>query len=130
MSDAERNADFVTIISTELIAQVMQRYFNDELYKRRVEIVDSKATSDGYMFSLAFVTEPTERPSDSDYTIQPVTPLQQEIMQRLIAEQEARANGREEAEPERYNIRDTTGRYSKTGKLIGRPPKVQKVQEE
>lgn len=47
-------ADFVTILSSELIAEVVEAYFNSEMYKVPVKVVDLKPTSDGYAFSLAF----------------------------------------------------------------------------
>jgi hypothetical protein len=53
---SETDADFVTILSSELIATIVEQYFNDVMYKVAVKVVDLKPTSDGYAFSLAFVT--------------------------------------------------------------------------
>jgi len=53
--DQSANADFVTILSSELIEEVMEEYFK-KLYRRRVRLVDSRPTTEGYMFSLSFVT--------------------------------------------------------------------------
>lgn len=58
---AEQEADFVTILSSELIATVMEQYFNKSMYKQRVKVVDLKPTETGYMFSLAFVKEHVEQ---------------------------------------------------------------------
>ena len=54
---SENDSDFVTILSSELIATIVEAYFNDVMYKVPVHIVDLKPTSDGYAFSLTFVTE-------------------------------------------------------------------------
>ena len=53
----EGEADFITIVSSEMIAEVMQEHFNKHMYKKKVTIVDLKATETGYMFSLAFLPE-------------------------------------------------------------------------
>ena len=53
--EKQKEADFITIVSSEMIAEVMQAHFNKHMYKKEVEIVDLKATETGYMFSLAFV---------------------------------------------------------------------------
>ena len=39
---AEQGADFVTILSSELIADVVERYFNSELYKVPVKVKKCK----------------------------------------------------------------------------------------
>ena len=54
MSNSE--ADFVTILSSEMISDIVQSWMNAEMYKRPVSIVDLKATDAGYMFSVMFVT--------------------------------------------------------------------------
>lgn len=51
---AENDADTVIILSSELIAQVIEVYFNEEMFKLPVKIVDLKASGEGYAFSLAF----------------------------------------------------------------------------
>ena len=51
----DREADFVTILSSDMIAQIVEEYFNKKVYKQQVEVVDKKSTEAGYMFSLAFV---------------------------------------------------------------------------
>jgi len=57
---SEKEADFITIVSSEMIAEVMEEYFNRHMYKKKVEIVDLKSTETGYMFSLAFVHVPVQ----------------------------------------------------------------------
>ncbi len=52
---AERDADTVVILSSELIAKITEEYFNKTMFKQKVEIVDLKPTDTGYMFSVAFV---------------------------------------------------------------------------
>ena len=51
----DKEADFVTILSSDMIAQIVEEYFNKKVYKQQVEVVDTKPTEAGYMFSLAFV---------------------------------------------------------------------------
>ena len=57
---ADKEADFVTILSSDMIAQIVEEYFNKKVYKQQVEVVDTKPTEAGYMFSLAFVTKATK----------------------------------------------------------------------
>ena len=54
---SEQDADTVIILSSELIAEVMEVHFNKVMFKKKVKIVDLKPTETGYMFSLAFVTD-------------------------------------------------------------------------
>lgn len=63
------NADFITIVSSEMIANVMEYYFNDVMYKKKVSIVDLKPTDSGYMFSLAFVQPAESIPHDNKQLI-------------------------------------------------------------
>ena len=49
------DADTVIMLSSELIAEVMESYFNRQMFKKTVKIVDLKPTETGYAFSLAFV---------------------------------------------------------------------------
>ena len=51
---ADQQADTVIICSSELIANVMQEYFNKKMFKIAVEIVDLQTTESGYAFSLLF----------------------------------------------------------------------------
>lgn len=53
----QQEADFVTILSSELIAEIVEAYFNAELYKVAVKVVDLKPTESGYAFSLAFCSQ-------------------------------------------------------------------------
>lgn len=53
MSEVE--IDFITILSSELIAEIVEEYFNKKMYKRRVKVVDVTAKGDEqYQFALAF----------------------------------------------------------------------------
>ena len=54
---AQDDADTVIMLSSELIAEVMEGYFNKQMFKRQVKIVDLKPTETGYAFSLAFVAD-------------------------------------------------------------------------
>lgn len=51
---ADLEADTIIILSSELIAEVMEKYFNEEMFKKQVKVVDLKSTETGYMFSIAF----------------------------------------------------------------------------
>lgn len=51
----DKEADFVTILSSDMIAQIVEEYFNKKVYKQPVKVIEAKATEAGYMFSLAFV---------------------------------------------------------------------------
>ena len=52
---SQGDADTVIMLSSELIAEVMESYFNKQMFKKRVKIVDLKPTETGYAFSIAFV---------------------------------------------------------------------------
>jgi hypothetical protein len=53
MSDEQ--ADTIVILSTELIANIVEEYFNKTMFKQSVSVVDSGPHgSAGYMFSVAF----------------------------------------------------------------------------
>lgn len=51
---AETDADTVVILSPELIERIVGEYFNKVMFKQKVDVVDSKATEGGYMFSVSF----------------------------------------------------------------------------
>ena len=53
----ETDGDFVTILSSELIAEVMEEYFNRRLFKQKVKVVDLQPQGQGYAFTLSFVKE-------------------------------------------------------------------------
>ena len=78
VDDTSQEADFITIVSSEMIADVMQDYFNKHMYKKKVAIVDLKPTESGYMFSLSFVldkkTQFTQGPTEiyTDHGFVPV----------------------------------------------------------
>ncbi len=46
--------DSVIILSSELIASVMESYFNTSMFKLPVSVVDLSPSSEGYAFTLAF----------------------------------------------------------------------------
>lgn len=51
-------ADVVTVLSSDLVASVMEQYFNEVMYNTaamgQVGVVDLAASADGFMFSLVF----------------------------------------------------------------------------
>ena len=52
---SQGDADTVIMLSSDLIAEVMEGYFNRQMFKKKVKIVDFRPTETGYAFSLAFV---------------------------------------------------------------------------
>jgi hypothetical protein len=52
-----QDADFLTVLSSELIAAVMEEYFNRKMYRQKVKVVDLQPQGSGYAFSLAFVKD-------------------------------------------------------------------------
>lgn len=56
MSD-KLEADFTTMLSSDMIGQIVEEYFNKHMYKKKVKVVDLKATESGYMFLLAFMSQ-------------------------------------------------------------------------
>lgn len=80
----EEGGDFITVLSSDMITDIMQVYFDKELYtKKKVKIVDSKPQGDGYAFTLAFVqVDAVQNKKTSIYSptihnggiYQPVTP--------------------------------------------------------
>ena len=53
---SQGDADTVIMLSSELIAEVMESYLNKQMFKRKVTVVDLRPTETGYAFSLAFVS--------------------------------------------------------------------------
>jgi len=51
------DGDFLTVLSSELIAEVMEEYFNKKMYRQKVKVVDLQPQGSGYAFSLAFVKD-------------------------------------------------------------------------
>lgn len=48
------NADTVVILSSQLISQIVEQYFNSTMFRQSVEIVDLQPTEKGYLFSIVF----------------------------------------------------------------------------
>ena len=73
---SEGEGDIAVVLSSELIEKITQEYFNKVMFKQKVEIVDLKPASDGYMFSVSFVkaVEPVttvqSTPAEFDASIQ------------------------------------------------------------
>ena len=60
----EAGADFAVQLSSELISEIVQEYFDKKLFKRKVEILDLKPTQDGYAFVIKF-TKAIPKPSSA-----------------------------------------------------------------
>lgn len=95
MSEAGEG-DIAVVLSSELIAKITQEYFNKVMFKQKVEIVDLKPASDGYMFSVAFVKEVKVWPEANDVKVvdsMQSTPEEFDAsISRLIQSQVARAS--------------------------------------
>ena len=59
----QAKADVVTVLSSELVASVMEKYFNETMFNTQamgsVKVLDLSSSGDGVMFGLSFVTEVT-----------------------------------------------------------------------
>lgn len=56
-SDTSKEADFIMVLSSEMISDIVQRYLNDEMFKQQVSVVDTKPTESGYAFGICFAVE-------------------------------------------------------------------------
>lgn len=60
MDDAAelREADMVLVLSSELVCQIAEKYFNQTMLKKKVKVIDLQPTSNGLVqFNVAFVIE-------------------------------------------------------------------------
>ena len=106
----EQDADTVIILSSELIAEVMEVHFNKVMFKQKVHIVDLKPTETGYAFSLAFVTSIKIEENSKFYDSMKSAMLQNDSVNSV-------SNG-DSSFTSRDNItkvRDDKGRYTKKG---------------
>ena len=59
----QAKADVVTVLSSELVASVMERYFNETMFNTQamgsVKVLALSSSGDGFMFGLSFVPEVT-----------------------------------------------------------------------
>lgn len=108
------DADFVTILSSELIATVVEAYFNTVMYKVPVRIVDLKPTSDGYAFSLAFVTQEyaetvrDEQKSNGRWSDEYLASVLQREKERITALEAVKS----EQKKQNGTVRNSKGRFS------------------
>jgi hypothetical protein len=69
------DGDFLTVLSSELIAEVMEEYFNKKMYRQKVKVVELQPQGSGYAFSLAFVKDiPRMSPSADDFVNRTIPP--------------------------------------------------------
>lgn len=71
--DTPVEADLITVLSSALVAEVMENYFNKELHRttKKIKVVDLQPQGSGYAFSLAFVKDAVHTEKGSvgwDYT--------------------------------------------------------------
>jgi hypothetical protein len=58
ISDTAANVDMVLVLSSELVCQIAEKYFNATMLKKKVKVIDLQATSNGLVqFNVAFVAE-------------------------------------------------------------------------
>src|SRR6267154_2301650 len=55
--DANKEADFIIVLSSEMISDIVQRYLNSEMFKQQVSVVDTKPTESGYAFGVCFTVQ-------------------------------------------------------------------------
>jgi len=68
------DADAIIILSSELIAEVMEQHFNKYMFKQAVSVVELKSTESGYMFSILFVKKAiAAKPTPINLTVQEMT---------------------------------------------------------
>lgn len=52
------NVDMVLVLSSELVCQIAEKYFNSTMLKKKVKVIDLQATSNGLVqFNVAFAPE-------------------------------------------------------------------------
>ncbi len=101
----DTSADFVTILSSDMIADIVQVYFDKELYTRKkVKIVDLKPQGDGYAFSLSFVQVPI---------VAGVTPKTAELIKQTVNNVSIEQWTNEVDRDYRNGTRDSKGRFTK-----------------
>jgi len=105
-------ADIVTIVSSDLIATVMEEFFNRKMYKLPVKIVELKPTEAGYSFFLQFVVK--------EKAVKPMFPDLPEETKLVVDEMLLIENGgkpitwtAEIDKDFRNGIRDSKGRFVK-----------------
>lgn len=84
--------DTIIMLSAEVIEKITQEYFNETMFKQKVEIVESKPTETGYMFTVAFVEVDKKAKSSygyDDVSVQSPIPMDQfavsdEEVERLL----------------------------------------------
>lgn len=68
------DGDSVIILSSDLIATVMEQYFNDHLFRKPVQVIDLSPTANGYAFTLSFGESkhvPTVTPNSKKSPVSP-----------------------------------------------------------
>jgi len=66
-SDQQKEADFIMVLSSEMISDIVQRYLNDEMFKQQVSVVDTKPTESGYAFGICFTVDQPQQVSVSQW---------------------------------------------------------------
>lgn len=55
----EATVDMVLVLSSDLVCQIAEKYFNSTMLKKKVKVIDLKATSNGLVqFNVAFEAVP------------------------------------------------------------------------
>lgn len=79
------SGDAVILLSSDLIATVMQRYFREEMFKLPVTVVDLSATEAGYAFNISFgcptdpITEPVYDTTPSIAQQKKIRPIKKKV---------------------------------------------------
>jgi hypothetical protein len=73
--------DMVLVLSSELVCQIAEKYFNSTMLKKKVKVIDLQATSNGLVqFNVAF--EPDAKKVDIYVSAPGAAPVKVEPLQR------------------------------------------------
>lgn len=74
-SDTGKEADFIMVLSSEMISDIVQRYLNDDMFKQQVSVVDTKPTESGYAFGICFNVEQIKQGSIVQFIPDTIAPV-------------------------------------------------------
>lgn len=112
----DHSADVVTVLSGDLVASVMEEYFNTVMYNTQamgtVKVVDLASQGDGFMFGLTFTRSEVSRASVHTWPNGDGIPIKQEPTTVLTPDEIALLNQQPVHIPHTNN-RDKKGKYAK-----------------
>lgn len=88
--------DMVLVLSSELVCQIAEKYFNSTMLKKKVRVLDLQTTAAGLVqFSVAFIIEPVG-----------VTPTYMELIPSTVPSS---------VEGTKHQLRSSNGKFAKGG---------------